>query len=169
MWLAWEGRRKSLHWRELQRRRCHQRIESLQLFTQGVFVFFKRDKLLKRIMPEFLSMEFHKRGRWEAGRFEPLELQLLGPASEKSIRLGRAPPTHSQCAVSRQDISSAQHTKCELFSCAQLARPFSWSQLPGAAHAKRPRPQMNIQDCLVLRVWRIQASKRIRKTAGAPW
>lgn len=156
MWLAWEGRRKSLHWRELQRRRCHQRIESLQLFTQGVFVFFKRDKLLKRIMPEFLSMEFHKRGRWEAGRFEPLELQLLGPASEKSIRLGRAPPTHSQCAVSEAGhLLSPAHKMRTVFlraagapfqlvpaawssACKETTPPDEYSRLPCAPSLEDP-------------------------------
>lgn len=39
--------------------------KSLQLFTQGIFVFLKSDKLLERIMPEFLSMEFHR--PWRVG------------------------------------------------------------------------------------------------------
>ena len=129
-------RSRSLHWRELQRRRCHHRLESLQLFTQGVFVCLKRHKLLKRIMPEFLSMEFHMRGRWEAGRFEPLELQLLGPASEKSIRLGKAPPTHAQCAVSRGRTScqpSAQNENC-FPEC-------SWRALSAGPSCPEPRLQ----------------------------
>lgn len=63
--ISHEKAEESLHWRELQRKRCHQRIKILQLFTQGVFVFSNRDKLLERIMPEFLSMEFHR--LWQVG------------------------------------------------------------------------------------------------------
>lgn len=130
---------------ELRKKRCRQRIRSLRLLTQGVFVFCQRDRLLRRIMPGFLSMGFHR--RWQVGGREIYtpRIQLLRPASEKPVHLGRAPSTLAQCAVSSrleagQPVRPAHTTRTVFSACSWLALSAALScQEPGVQRGHSPR------------------------------
>lgn len=96
-------------------------------------------------MPEFLSMEFHM--PWQVGGREIYtpRIQPLRPASEKSIRLGRAPSTHAQCAVSSrleagQLVSPAHKMRTVFSACSWLALSAGLScQEPGVQRSHAPR------------------------------